>query len=428
MKSSKRITFVVLVLVLLLTACGAQPKEGTTTEPVVKLRMGVDSGMSPPIIDVLTKAINDWNGANPNIQVTLEVTPEYWTKIPTAFSAGTGPDIIYDTITETTSTFAELGMYLSLDDYIAGSKVVVADEFYPGIWSTANWNGHTWVVPYNWNDIGVVYNKTMFDAAGVAYPEAGWTWDDFLTNAQALTKDTNGDGTPDQFGFFDDTWPFLGVFPLMLANGGQIFNADKTEMLGTAPENIEAVSFYVDLVRKYHVAPTAPELGQNPDPFATGLVAMQIVRSWAPATYAQTAPDLKFGVTSIPMKAKRINYFEGAGFGINSKSANADEAWQVIEFLAGPEHQKTMANLQVYFPARSATIDEVQWSEPLQAFLDEAQYGTDLQVVSQWETLTSNWFFWLGTAVGGVDPIDLEADVAAVVEKCNAELAKHPIK
>jgi len=405
-----------LIGILLITSCGPKEEAGVT------LRLGVDSGMAPPILGILEEAVKTWNSENPDIQVVYEVTPEYWTKIPSAFSAGTAPDIIYDTITETTSTFAELGMYLSLDDYIANSTLVNPEGFVEAIYNTGVWNGHTWVVPYNWSDIGVVYNKDMFDAAGVAYPQLGWTWDEFLSTAQTLTN------APDQFGFYADSWPYLSVFPFILSNGGQILSPDRSEVVANSPEGLEAVTFYVDLVRNYHVAPTAPELGENPDPFATGFVAMQLVRSWAPATYAQTAPNLNFGVTSVPMKVKRVNYFEGAGFGINANSQYPDEAWKVLEFLSGEVHQKNMAELQVFFPARKSVLDQIQWSEPLQVFLGEAQYGLDLQVVSQWETLTSNWFFWLGTALGGVDPIDLPTDVAAVIEKCNQELDKHPIK
>jgi multiple sugar transport system substrate-binding protein len=424
MKRVKVFLFVTMIMMLLVTACGPKKPE----VPVVNLRLGVDSGMSPPIIAVLQEAITSWNADNPAIQVVVEVTPEYWTKIPTAFSAGTAPDIIYDTITETTSTFAELGMYLSLDDYIANSTSIKPADFVQGIWNTAVWNGHTWVIPYNWSNIGVVYNKDMFDAANVAYPQAGWTWDDFLATAQALTKDTNDDGTPDQYGFYDDSWPYLGIFPFILSNGGQILSTDKSTVIADSPEGMEAITFYIDLVRNYHVAPTAPELGENTNPFATGVVAMQLTRSWAPATFKDIAPNLKFGVTSVPMKVKRINYFEGAGFGINSKSLYPDQTWQVLEFLAGETHQKKMADLQIYFPVRNSVLNQVQWNDALKAFLDEAQYGLDLQVVSQWETLTSNFFFWLGTAVGGVDPIDIPTDVAGIIEKCNTELAKHPIK
>ena len=128
------------------------------------------------------------------------------------------------------------------------------------------------------------------------------------------------------------------------------------------------------------------------------------------------------------MKVKRINYFEGSGFGINLKSTYPDEAWKVLEYLSGEKQQKEMGELQIYFPARQATLETIEWNEAMSAFLEEMPYGLDLQVVSQWETLTSNWFFWLATPLGGIDPFDLDKDVADIIAKCNTELAKHPVK
>jgi len=315
-----------------------------------------------------------------------------------------------------------LGMYLPLDDYIKSSKVVKASDFFTPVWNTAVWDGKTWVIPYNWSDIGVVYNTAMFDTAGVAYPKTGWTWDEFLADAKALTV------TPNQFGFAMDSWPYLGAFPFILSNGGSILTADKSKVVvGQDAAGLEALQFYIGLVRDQHVAPTATEIGGNTNPFATGLVAMQVVRSWAPSTFAQTSPDLKYGVVSMPMKTKQINYFEGAGFGINSKSAHPDQAWKFIEFLSTQEQQKAMGDLQVYFPALNSAIDAIEWSAPMQAFLDEAKYGLDLQVVSQWENLTSEWFFWLGTAVGGVDPIDIPNAITTIDDKLNTSLAKYPV-
>ena len=41
-------------------------------------------------------------------------------------------------------------------------------------------------LPQNLSSLVVYYNRDLFDAAGVPYPEAGWTWDDFLAAAKAL--------------------------------------------------------------------------------------------------------------------------------------------------------------------------------------------------------------------------------------------------
>ena len=51
-------------------------------------------------------------------------------------------------------------------------------------------------LPQNLSSLVVYYNRDLFDAAGVPYPEAGWTWAEFLDAAKALTRDIDGDGLP----------------------------------------------------------------------------------------------------------------------------------------------------------------------------------------------------------------------------------------
>ncbi|MBZ0309811.1 MAG: extracellular solute-binding protein, partial [Anaerolineae bacterium] len=49
-------------------------------------------------------------------------------------------------------------------------------------------NGNLYAGPVNWDTIAIFYNKDMFDAAGLEYPTAEWTWDDFAAAAEALTN------------------------------------------------------------------------------------------------------------------------------------------------------------------------------------------------------------------------------------------------
>jgi len=397
------------------------------TEPPkekVSLRFAMYADMAPPVSDLLDETISEWNKTHPDIQVAYEETPDYWIKIPAAVAAGTAPDILPCTNTETTSTFATHGMYLPLDDYIETSAVINAEDFVDGVWDTSAWRGTTWVIPYDFTLLGIVYNKAMFDAAGVAYPESGWTWDDFLDTAKQLTEDKDGDGTLDQFGFLLDSWPYTGVFPFILANGVDLLAPDLSKVTYNTPKGLEAVQFYVDLVRKEHIAPTATELGEVPDALAAGIVAMKVDRSWAPWAVSQIAPDLNIGAVSLPQNERRVNYFEGMGLGINAKSEHPDEAWQVIEFLCSKAHQKEMGEMQVVFPARKDALAEVSWSEPLQAFLDEAENGVTLMIAMQWECLTSNWLFWMGDAISGLEDVDVAAGVADIEAASNEEIGK----
>ncbi len=92
------------------------------------------------------------------------------------------------------------------------------------------------------------FNLQMIEEANLEDPrdlaERGeWTWDKFREYCIALTKDTDGDGTNDVYGFggwIGDYWP-----QFVLANGGNVA-AGTTEGL-TSPETTEALQFLQDL-------------------------------------------------------------------------------------------------------------------------------------------------------------------------------------
>jgi len=97
-------------------------------------------------------------------------------------------------------------------------------DYYPDIISTAQQDGHLYGLPWIAQPVVVFYNKALFDAAKLEYPKAGWTWDDFLAAAKALTKDTDGDGKTDQWGFSANGWPPPHIF--IWQAGGEVISED----------------------------------------------------------------------------------------------------------------------------------------------------------------------------------------------------------
>ena len=80
------------------------------------------------------------------------------------------------------------------------SEEIAAADYYPQPMEAFTFDGELMCLPQNLSSLVVYYNRDLFDAAGLADPAMNWTWDDFLAAAQALTRDTDGDGAIDQFG------------------------------------------------------------------------------------------------------------------------------------------------------------------------------------------------------------------------------------
>ena len=61
-------------------------------------------------------------------------------------------------------------------------------DFWPNLLAAYNYDGVQYGLPTDLDLALTFYNKDLFDAAGVSYPEAGWTWDDYRAVAKELTQ------------------------------------------------------------------------------------------------------------------------------------------------------------------------------------------------------------------------------------------------
>lgn len=114
---------------------------------------------------------------HPEVSIEVQVTSwnEYWTKLEAAATSNQMPDIFWMHTNEILK-YADNGMLADCSD------IVEKDKFSEISLSNAmGSNGTLYAVPKDKDTVGLVYNKEMFDAAGVAYPDENWTWDDLVS-------------------------------------------------------------------------------------------------------------------------------------------------------------------------------------------------------------------------------------------------------
>jgi multiple sugar transport system substrate-binding protein len=154
--------------------------------------------------------------------------------------------------------------------------------YWPQAITGSKFNGVLYALPRDMSNVILYYNKDLFDAAGVEYPNEDWTWDDFLVAAQALTVDTTGDGQPDQWGIGVDnvSWQWDGF---VLGNGGQTLSDDRSTCQFTDPAVVEGLEFWFGLLTEHGVSPAPgalPEQGGAGDWFQSQAVAMGLFGPW----------------------------------------------------------------------------------------------------------------------------------------------------
>src|SRR5688572_7213030 len=161
--------------------------------------------------------------AHPAIDVELLHVPsqaDYRQRLGTDFAAGTPADVVLINYRRY-APFAERGVLEPLEPYLEQSTLISEEDFYPETLEPFRYNGQIMCIPQNLSSLVVYYNKNLFDEAGVPYPADDWSWEQFLQTAQALTKDTDGDGAMDQYGLGTEASIFR-VAPFIWQNGGEL--------------------------------------------------------------------------------------------------------------------------------------------------------------------------------------------------------------
>ena len=386
-----RIRLLVLVLVgLLVLSVGSVMAQG---EPVT-LTMSVWGSLADQ--EAYQARLDMAKELFPNITVELLYTPDdYDQRIQTMMAGGDAPDIIQ--VAEAVHGFSSRGQLLPLDELIGSAGLDMAARFGTNHLQY-QYEGAQYAVPDRGGAMIVYYNTDMFDAAGLEYPTADWTWDDFLAAAQALTV-KDGD-TVSQYGFAaGGWWPWWTSF--IYQNGGALLDENGAPVFNS-PEVTEALQMYNDLVYTYGVAPSPEDyanLGTNsPDPlFAQGKVAMIMTGFWDIA-WRREVPDLDWDIAPVWQNAERGTVSFGSGLAVSSASEHPEEAFQIIEFLTGEQAQTEIVARGQDAPANVAVLQSPLFLSGetfanrdiyMEAFAESADAIIKLPLIPQWNEMQS---------------------------------------
>jgi multiple sugar transport system substrate-binding protein len=261
-------------------------------------------------------------------------------------------------------------------------------------------------LPTDFSPIVILYNQDLFDRFGVPHPSQNWTTDEFLDSAKRLTRDTDGDGHTDVFGFATidsyNRWPAW-----VWNNGGEILSKDGKRCLMDSPEAIEGLRSYVDLSARYKVAPPpGPTLGLSMGQEQSDLFASQRVAMIAESRYvykrligSRTLP-FKWDVAPMPERRSRVTTFIWGGNSILKSTKHPAQAWEFLKFMSGPAGAVVNRQAGNALPAlRAAAIEEID--RPAMRgipahdrhFLDAISYGRAAPFPPQYAEFTEAMTF-----------------------------------
>ena len=216
-----RLLIVLAVFGLLVPACTGGSDESPPTDQTASgpVTLTFWHGYTDAEADSMNALLDEWNADNPDIQVEplFVNNDKALQKLTVALQGGEPPDITYQ-YGSSLPQLAQAPGLVDLTDWVHRPEVNWED-FVAGARTASTFEGKILGVPALIDNLAVVYNKTLFDQAGMDYPNDQWTWDDFRAAAKALT-----DPATKQFGFSypmdaseDTVWHYD---PLLWQNDG----------------------------------------------------------------------------------------------------------------------------------------------------------------------------------------------------------------
>jgi len=320
--------------------------------------------------DLETQVLAPFEHAHPGIVVQQQSAgtgqAEYRERILTSIVAGTPPDVfLLDNID--VPAFTSRGVTIDLSPYLRrlGVDLTRYDSMVVGIFRRGE---AVYALPKGYTPMVMVYNKDLFDRAGMPYPSDDWTWDDFLRVAKALTRDTDGDGQVDQWGTAFDRRVFLWL-PWLWSGGADVLCADGTRASGCldAPASVAAIRWYTNWVTRDSIVPRAfnlrRSLGDNLRLFQSGKVAMLTTgHFWIPMLRPAVANGrLRIGFVEIPHRAGAApqTVIYASGFAVPATAPHRKLSIQLALFLADSAAQAIRAAGGLELPSLTSSADAI---------------------------------------------------------------------
>ncbi|MCL1819572.1 MAG: sugar ABC transporter substrate-binding protein [Oscillospiraceae bacterium] len=424
----KRILAIVLSAVMILAvlaACGndsASPSgSGATATPAGNNNTAGDSTSSgggerieivfsiwgdPAEQETTQKGLDVYNSMQDKVYVKALQIPneEYADVLQTMATAGNMPDC--GMVNEPTAIgWARQGLLMPIDIYEGQADKPLDYLAFKDGGKTVAYSGANEV-------LGLWYNRTMFDAAGVDYPptslDKAWTWDEFIEVAKQLTFDSNGNTPNDdgfdknnivQYGAYVNQWTWqLEVWAL--SNGGKWFSEDgKSIVFDDAA--IEAMQKVVDLHLVHNVAPFNPGTTDSGfgDSVGAGNVAMCTEGQWATGFAGDT--DIDYGVAVLPYMKRKANIVTGGPVGVFAGTKYPDEVADFVRWYTDEDNNFGTIEAGWWMPTKmNWYTDEAllkKWIDdvPLRARLPADAYRTAMKDVALDLTVSQStgWYY-----------------------------------
>lgn len=399
---------------LLLVACSAQE---SNVAQVSFWAMGREG-------EVVEQLLVEFHRRHPDIRVRVHKLP--WKgahqKLLTAFAADALPDVCQLGNTWVPE-LAALGALAPLDDRVAASASVAADDFFPGIWDTNVVDGALYGVPWYVDTRLLFYRSDLLERAGFTAPLRDWNeW----RRALAAIKAQAG---PQRYAILLPLNEFEQLLALALQQDEPLLREDGTRGNFASAGFRRTLDFYLDLFRDGLAPPvTNTQISNVWDEFARGYFAFHLSGPWNIAEFEKRMPaDLADAWMTMPLPGPDgpgASNAGGSSLVVFAGSPHAQAAWKLIEYLSEPTVQLRFHALTGNMPPRRST-----WADPqlagdryAAAFREQLERVEPTPKVPEWERIVTEMQLVAEMAVHG--RVDLDGAVREIDRRTDRILEK----
>jgi len=347
-----------------------------------------------------------------NTDVRVELIPvgkqkDHMAKLTTSFVGGKPPDLFLINFRRY-GQFAEKDVLEPLGPKIFERGKLKEDDLYEQTVEAFTYNGTLTCIPQNVSSLVVYYNRTLFEQANIPLPNDGWTWDDFLAAAKALTKDTDGDGKTDVYGLgFEPT--LIRIAPFLWQNRAELVDnlSHPTRFTLGASAATEALYFIRSWYSVHKIVPSLVE-SKSEDPesrFARGGLGM-ILQSRRYTATLRGVPNLDWDVAPLPQRLQKVTVLHSDAYCMAKSSTAKDAAYRFIEFALSPSGAEILAKSGRTVPAVKSIANSPVFLDPTQrprsanVFLDSIStmrrtpnIGVWNEIETRADSIVEEWFF-----------------------------------
>jgi len=238
------------LLALTVGLSGCDRAQANAGGPVTEIQFW--NGFSGPDGQVMEKLVREFNKQNPDVKVRMQIIPwaTYYDKLTLGLAFDGAPEV-FVLHAARIPEYASHGALYPMDSLVSTSGLTESD-FVPKAWQAGIYEGKRYGFPLDCHPLGMYYNVKLFEEAGIKGPPT--TMAEFVDAARKLTKDANGDGKPEQWGYAMTDIHLVGTTFLFQFGGGLLTPDLRRSALDT-PESQAGVEALMSFADREKVSP-----------------------------------------------------------------------------------------------------------------------------------------------------------------------------